>query len=287
MSELLTEPEGVELRNYALIPYEPLADPSGRLRSLNLLHRSFDLVGVGARGRDLCEASAAEAGPSCTAYGVKWEGDRLAWELYYYFHADRRRLGFDRVDRVLERGGFAGVAVPTDPARSWYSVSLDLDEAVLSDRAPVEGLHVYVTHHPAEPPMSISYAVRGEGFRLENVYRLFHPRRDREAMDGQLGGSAITGSERFRAEQVLWPDLLGGDHVALAHKPDRDGVYFGRVDVDAFAGFLRRTRAPGDLLAFVEEHRDALAHLGFDVGFDYRLTGGRVEVVKAGFYGSF
>lgn len=42
-------------------------------------------------------------------------------------------------------------------------------------------------------------------------------------------------------DDILWPEMLSRDHLALAHKPTCDGVYFGGVSITQLEAFLRRT----------------------------------------------
>jgi hypothetical protein len=41
------------------------------------------------------------------------------------------------------------------------------------------------------------------------------------------------------------------------------------------------------LIRFLEENRARLDHLEFDVGFDYRMEGDNLLVLKSGYYGTF
>ncbi len=44
---------------------------------------------------------------------------------------------------------------------------------------------------------------------------------------------------------------------------------------------------PDELCRFAEDHRDELDHQLYDVGFDYRMEGGKVVVLKSGYYRLF
>ena len=270
--------------NYALIPYPPPPDVRGKLRPAGILYRSLAEAGIPeATWRPLVEATRDEFGLHGTAYGIKVADGRVSWELYYYFHHDRRPLTTARIERILDRAGFEH-ELPDLGDRSWYSLSFDLDLDVLTGRAPVRDLHLYATHHPAEPRCAISYHSTVSGTRMENVYWLFDPARDMAAIE-QYVRSSVGFDERTALDAVLWPELLGGDHVAVAHKPLCEGIYFGGVDVDTFLWFLRRTSMPGWLVDHVAERRDGLDHLRYDVGFDYLSGPDGLELRKAGFYG--
>ena len=270
--------------SYALMPYEPLADPMGKLRSANLLWWGFDELDVPTDADRLVAASVAEMGASGTAWGIKQQGDAISWELYYYFHWDHRPLTTTRLERILAASPYASAPLPRSD-RSWYSLSFDIPPAVLRGEEPVTGFHTYATHFPAEPRTALSYALGAHGQRLENVYYLFHPVRDRAAVEAYLATSAQSTGDPGPATEVLWPELAGGDHLALAHKPTCDGIYFGGIGVDGLLAFLRRTGFAPWMTERVAAEQARLDHLRFDVGFDFVWRHGHAEVVKAGFYG--
>jgi len=59
------------------------------------------------------------------------------------------------------------------------------------------------------------------------------------------------------------------------------------ITVDQLIFFLNWQDYPRPLCAFVEENRPRLDHLLYDVGFDYRMDGGRLRIEKSGYYGIF
>ena len=64
-------------------------------------------------------------------------------------------------------------------------------------------------------------------------------------------------------------------------------VYFSGVNVRQLLWFLERFSYPRPTVAFVETNRANLDHLLFDVGFDYRMEGNSLAVLKSGYYGVF
>ena len=51
--------------------------------------------------------------------------------------------------------------------------------------------------------------------------------------------------------------------------------------------FLRQFGYPEETVSFVENNRSMLDHLEYDVGFDYRMEGSDLMVLKSGYYGIF
>jgi hypothetical protein len=64
-------------------------------------------------------------------------------------------------------------------------------------------------------------------------------------------------------------------------------VYFSGVDVQQLLFFLKRLAYPEGLVSFVRQNLANFDHLLFDVGFDYRMEGGRLSILKSGYYGVF
>jgi hypothetical protein len=75
--------------------------------------------------------------------------------------------------------------------------------------------------------------------------------------------------------------------IVVANKQNNDGVYFSRINVDQLVFFLKRLGYPDEMCQFVEAHRSELDHLLYDVGFDYRMEGDVMVILKSGYYGVF
>lgn len=267
--------------NYALIEHRPLAPVPGKLRSSTILYRYWDEVGMLDAMAPLVAAVREEFGVNGTAWGVKQSVEGLSAELYWYFHGDGRPLTSDRIASMIESAGFRAPPLPTERDRSWYSLSIDLagpgeDPHVLGDA------HVYVTHHPSDPRTSLSYRVGHDGLSMENVYYLFDPTTDRDRLVGYLAASPSIGEV---AEDVFFDELVPCDHIALAHKPTVDGLYYGGIDVARLRWFLGRLDVTPVLAEYVAEHEDDLDHLRFDVGVDIGRIEGVAQAVKVGIYG--
>jgi hypothetical protein len=88
-------------------------------------------------------------------------------------------------------------------------------------------------------------------------------------------------------EDILLPELLDCTSICIANKQLCDCVYFSRLGVGQLLFFLERFDYPRALVSFIQEHQSQLDHLQFDVGFDYRMAGRRLEILKSGYYGTF
>jgi hypothetical protein len=73
----------------------------------------------------------------------------------------------------------------------------------------------------------------------------------------------------------------------VANKQGNDAVYFSRINVDQLIFFLKKMRYPMELVSFIEENRSKLDHLLYDVGYDYKMDGKDLVILKSGYYGIF
>src|SRR3954454_20697594 len=77
--------------NYCLWDYSHAAPAEDKFRSINLLFESFEYAGLGGRAFDMVDAIRDRIGLFRTVFGIKFLGDRLAWEFYFYDYARRQR----------------------------------------------------------------------------------------------------------------------------------------------------------------------------------------------------
>ena len=88
------------LYNYCLWQYDPLASLAGKIRSVNLLRHSFEILGASPAMYDLVDALRWEIGMGKTVWGLKKAGEVMEWE--YYFYDYRRRERERSLSKVLQ-----------------------------------------------------------------------------------------------------------------------------------------------------------------------------------------
>jgi hypothetical protein len=278
--------EDERLFDFCLWEYPPAAPCAGRLRAVNLLRCSFEAEGVAADGDALIEALRTSLGASNTVWGIKQADGRISWEFYFYdYDRQQRQRSIPRVLSALA----PRVACALSPGEHlpYFMFSLDFDHDQLAGRRPLEALQVYIGNVGSRVSSGLCYEATVGGLLLRNQYYFFDARTERENIAGKAATSVHFDPARLPLSDILWPELLDCETLVLANKVDRDGVYFCRIGVEALLCFLRRLDFPPPQLRFVERHRDALAHLKFDVGFDYSMDGARLRIVKGAWYGVF
>jgi hypothetical protein len=274
------------LYDFCLWEYAPLASCSGKLRSVNLLARSFELQGLGQPGADLVRAIRKGFGDSRTVWGIKQEAGQISWEFYFY---DYERLQRERsIPRLLEIiKPWTACEIATSEQLPYFMFSIDLDGDRIAGGKSLDEIQIYIGNIGSQVSSGICYALTPTQTRLKNFYFFFDARTDMENIVGKATSSAFLDLAGFDIESVLWPELLHCQTIVVANKQDRDGVYFSRVNVDQLLIFLKRMRYPAEHILFVQQNRSSLDHMLYDVGLDYRMEGGKLKIVKSAYYGVF
>jgi hypothetical protein len=267
--------------DYCLQPYTPLADPRGRARGESLLWNSLTVAEVPEAHDRALLAIQRLAGRDMTVFGVKWPGDRLSWELYFYDpeHED------PAVSATGLREGLKGeLEIVPELAASVdsFMVSFDLDPPSLA-AGRVEELNVYLPYFAGQG--GHSYAVRADGCELRNTYSFHHPKLEIEAIVAQIRRSLYVDFGATCLAEILIPELFECAKICVAKKRYADAIYYSGITVDQLLWFLRRFAYPDAIVAFVAGQRERLGHLLFDVGIDYcRGPDGRLHYPKTGYY---
>lgn len=272
--------------NYCLWEYSPARSAEDKFRSINLLLQSFDHAGIDARALDIVDAIREAIGPFRTVYGVKLRQGRLGWEFYFYDYKRRQREV--SISRVLEAiRPLVRCDVPVDENLLYFMFSLDLDAELAGGRKKLDVVHMYVGNPGSTVSSGIAYALREGGTTLENFYFFFDAASQLDEAAKKICNSAHFDETRLPIDAVLVPELRSCKTICVANKQTHDCVYFSGVDVQQLLFFLTRLAYPEAIVAFVRQNLANLDHLLFDVGFDYRMHGGELSVLKSGYYGVF
>jgi hypothetical protein len=273
-------------RNYCLWQYSPVAPAEDKFRAVNLLFHAFDVAGIDERAFAFVEAIRSEIGMFRTVWGTKLIDGRLAWEFYFYDYARRdREVSIGKVLRAT--APFTSCPVRVNERLNYFMFSIDVDEALVTGRRPLDTVHMYVGNPGSTVSSGICYALRADETELENLYYFFDAKTMLQAAADKIGDSAWVDETRLPMDRLLWPELCDCQTICVANKQHNDTVYFAGVDVDQLLFFFDRIRYPPAIVDFVRSNRDNLDHLLYDVGFDYRTRGVEVEIIKSGFYGTF
>lgn len=272
--------------DFCLWEYPPLTFPEKKLSSVNLLYNSFETGRACERLFDAVRFIRRGFGLSRTVWGVKNLGDEIKWEFYFYDYRRRERersvSRFMDIIRPLARCG-----MEINENLHYFMFSVDFDNALLSGARSLDEIHLYIGNPGSTVSSGICYSVTKAGTRLENFYFFFDATKQQKDIVVKTMTSAHLDTSRIAMDRVILPELRDCGVIVVANKQENDAVYFSRINVDQLIVFLKKMRYPERIVFFVEERRDLLDHLLFDVGFDYRMAGGDLEIIKSGYYGFF
>lgn len=272
-----------QLADFCLWPYEPLAPTARGLRSEAILWAAAQLDPAGERLTAAIRALQHELGRGQIVWGIKQADGRLSYELYFYDYARaKRRVSLQRVLWCLAPFAPSRLSIPDE--RPYFMFSIDIEPQGLEARRPIDEVNLYFGNPSSDLSSGLSYRLTGDGLEFANLYHFFHTREDAAALRRKLVTSARLDAAEGIADRLLDPHKLGVVTV-IANKRHSDGIYYSRVRAPQMAGFIVDHRYPSPLVSFVQAHLNRFEHLYFDLGVDYAMVDGRLEVRKTAVYG--
>ena len=277
--------EGDTFTNYALWPYKPAEPYAGKFRSINLLLQSFETAAADPRLFKLVSMIRNKVGISNTVWGVKHTKGSLGWEFYFYDYARNRR----QIHPARPRRDQAPRPEPSRGERKppLLHVLPRRRQRARDRRKDLRELHMYIGNPGSDVSSGICYSFTPEGSRLENFYFFFDAHKQLDSVLGKAACSAHVDMARIDIDQIVRPEFRECRTICIANKQRNDCIYFAGIKIDSFIHFLKWLHYPKETISFVEENRSMLDHLEYDVGFDYRMEGKELVVLKSGYYGIF
>jgi hypothetical protein len=272
--------------DFCLWDYKPLRPPENKLSSSNLLFHSFEFTGLNDRVYDLIRAIRGGFGVSRTVWGVKKLENDIRWEFYFYDY--RRRERERSITKLLELiHPFVACDINANENLHYFMFSIDIDEPLIAGKRNLDEIHMYLGNPGSNVSSGICYSVTKSGTRLENFYFFFDAKKEWNAILSKAECSAHIDTAQIPIDTILWPEMGTSQVIVVANKQGNDAVYFSRINVDQLVFFMRRMGYPQKLISFVEQNRTKLDHLLYDAGFDYRMEGQDLRILKSGYYGVF
>ncbi len=272
--------------DFCLWEYRPSLSWENKFRSINLLFNSFECMGLDERYYDFVKAIRKGMGEFQTVWGAKLIGGEMRWELYFYDYGRRERER--SITRLLEAvRPFIRCGVPYNEALHYFMFSIDLHAGTLSDAAELDEIHMYIGNPGSTVSSGICYSLKKTETRLENFYFFFDAEKEMEDITPKAVCSAWADFIKIGIDRVILPELKRCRVIVIANKQSGDSIYFSGIDIDQLIFFLKKMGYPGDVVSFAEENRGMLDHMLYDVGFDYRMQGDRLAILKSGYYGYF
>jgi hypothetical protein len=219
-------------------------------------------------------------------WGIKKLEHRLFWEFYFYDY--RRRDRSRSATRLMEIiRPLVTCNLEINENLHYFMFSIDIDTNLVAGQKDLDEIHLYIGNPGSTVSSGICYSMKQNQTRLENFYFFFDARKQWQEILSKFVCSVHYDGTRIAAEQIIWPELKNCRVIVIANKQANDAVYFSGINVDQLIFFLNRMNYDRTLVAFVEENRSMLDHLQFDIGFDYRIEGKGMRILKSAYYGVF
>ncbi len=280
-----TTPQDVFI-DYCLWEYKPAVPYENKFRSVNLLFHSFDYMGVNERMFELVQAIRRGFGVSRTVWGVKQFGEDLKWEFYFYDYKRREReRSITKLLDILRP--FIRCEIKPNDNFHYFMFSIDINNELVSGAKDLEEIHMYIGNPGSTVSSGICYSLTARGMRLENNYFFFDAKKQLDEIIKKVFCSVHIDSTVIDIDRILWPEMIDCGVIVVANKQHNDSVYFSRIRVGQLIFFLKKMKYPGKLVSFIEENKSKLDHLLYDVGYDYRMEGKDLKILKSGYYGIF
>jgi hypothetical protein len=272
--------------NYCLWPYEPIAVMRGKFASVNLLYQSFEVAGINPKVIDVIDLIRGAIGRFQTVYGIKWLGDRLAWEFYFYdYRRTRRVVSINKLLHAIRP--LLPCAIQANENLTYFMFSIDIDDDRVRGARELDVVHMYVGNPGSSVSSGIAYAIKPRSTALENLYFFFDARSQLQEAADKIRSSAFVDATEVDIHRILDPRLRDCHTICVANKQVNDTVYFSQVNVYQLLYFLNKLNYPPAIVRFVENNMENLDHLLYDVGFDYTTDGSDINLIKSGYYGVF
>jgi hypothetical protein len=284
MLEYTTEQD--RFSDFCLWDYTPGSPWEGKFRSINLLYHSFAVSGAHEEMVPLVEAIRDGIGHGRSVWGIKQIESKMRWEYYFYDYKRRdREVSATRLLDIMQP--LVACDLKVNENLHYFMFSIDIDDDLAARNRELDEIHLYIGNPGSSVSSGICYSFTRRQPRLENFYFFFVAEKQMEDILGKIACSALIDSKAIHIDQILWPEMRSAQVIVVANKQENDAIYFSRINVDQLILFLKRMNYPKATISFIEENRSQLDHLLYDAGYDYRMEGGKLRILKSGYYGIF
>lgn len=284
MLEYATEQD--RFSDFCLWDYTPDSAWEGKFRSINLLYHSFAISGAQEGMVPLVQTIRDGIGYGRSVWGIKQIENKMRWEYYFY--------DYKRRDREVSATRLLDIIRPLVPCDlkvnenfHYFMFSIDIDNDLVSHSRELDEIHMYIGNPGSSVSSGICYSLTHGQTRLENFYFFFDAEKQMEDILSKIACSALVDSKAIHIDQILWPEMRSAGVIVVANKQENDAIYFSRINVDQLVIFLKRMNYPKATISFIEENKANLGHLLYDAGYDYRMEGTELVILKSGYYGIF
>lgn len=286
--------------------YKPKNIHDKSLPSSFILAKAFETMEIDKRYIDLALKIQEKQGVNRTVFGLRLYGNVIDLEYYFFYPKKFKKNSFENVSHLLNpycKSNFKLQEIGVDA--HLLSVNLKPDG--------IEGMNIYYPVIDKEKPLmtvadtgyyfnSVDPVIQScylacDSSQLEKVntyYSFFGVHQLYEILERVYWccRQLFPNEDSYIANQILkFPYLYKNGNFfypsAVTLKKDTVGFYFLNISFDNLILFLRFHKYPESFVVAIEEQRQNLNHIQFDVGFDIFIKDGQLHIRKAAFGGIF
>ncbi|MEM7155567.1 MAG: hypothetical protein AAF799_22145 [Myxococcota bacterium] len=266
--------------------YRLLRPIQGKIRAENLLWNSLSHAGVRETWEAPLRAIQSLVGRDRTIWTVvlDHESGALSWEIRVLNDDDGR--GALGVFGPLREALMPGVELPAVESLPEYAV-LTLRFDATSAQSPAMAIEL---HQPGATPRQMQLSrIDGDGLHPIGHDVALHPKRDIHDVLAQIKDSRFVdySKDRQLLGRALVPELFACRRVYVGRRDDCDVLGFSGINIDQLKFVHARFEFPEAMRAYLNDHRDRLEHIMFDVTTEYVGRDGKIANLRTGFRSCF
>jgi len=283
-----------KLYNFGATEYNPNTTTfEGKLKSSNIFNNSIHNTTYENKINLLLD----ELDVDKTCWGIKNVDGKLEWELYFYDTLIDIPSSLDLVHTYFNTP-LLDKQLYNNPYLMWSfdindnkqkEINLYLNDLDMFDR----DLFFFGGR---------SYAYNGIDYKCRNTYYFWKNSIQNLDMIKDVIMTSPFVNDDTNIHDILIPEFIdyyigkriGTNTISFSphdfgivttNKVECDSIYYMSLDVDMLLVFLKRFNYPLNQIEFIEDNKDNLNHLLYDVSINYKMDGEEFKVLKSGYYG--
>jgi len=220
-------------------------------------------------------------GKEKVVWGIKHNCNEQSWEFYFYNWDKKTELTMTNIFDI-SKDFFITEIIPNENI-PYFMFSIDITEE-LFDTQKLHAVHIYLEGANFRQHGG-SYLLSKNNVEFENTYSTYNPtnKEQREHLIGSIFKSPRVDFTKVDISKLLWTELFNCYTICLSRKRFCEGIYYSRLNIEQFLIFLKKFNYD---YKFIEQNKNKLDYLKFDVGFDYTYDTD-LQLIKSGYYGIF
>ena len=295
MNKLEYQKESDKFYNFGGARYQlSLSNITNKIKSNNILINSFVNTNYEDILFNLFNDLKSNCGIDKIIWGIKNVNGNIEWELYFYSNLLDIKKSKLIVDKHFD--------LPNLVERNWVAMwSFDINDK------KEKQINLYQINWIIDHGSSYSY--NNNDYKYENDYFFWKDSLKNLNLIKNKILTSLSINDTINIENILIPEFLewykndtvitdfvtkesfslkeyqAGWGIVTSKKQNCDSIYYMSLNIDMLILFLNKFNYPRKQIDFLEENKNKLSHLLYDVSINYKMENGKFKIVKSGYYG--